>query len=431
MQTLSIETDAQGVALVTFDVPGRSMNTITAAVQHDLGLLAERLRTDPAIRGAVICSGKPSGFCAGADLGEMTADIDGWRAGRTQDELRPGVESAGGYSRRLRALETCGKPLAAAIAGLALGGGLELALACHIRVAVDDPKLRLGLPEATIGLMPGAGGTQRLPRLIGVEASLPHLLEGRLIAPADALAGGVLHAVTPADELIAACRRRVLEAAEATAAWDRKGYTLPGGGPNSAAGYQSFPYAVARLMGASGGNYPAQANILRAVYEGVQVPIEAGLRIESRYFFNTVRDPRADAMVQTLFVGRQVLTKDTGSAETYLERLRAAWNAQAHTLVEEGVSPSLVVGAARRVGGWAPDLTAAAVSSPHLHLLEAPLVQELGRRLLHAAAEAARLGLDAGEVADPQSADVLAVKAGYPAWTGGPLSYLRQTTAQA
>ena len=252
------------------------------------------------------------------------------------------------------------------------------------------------------------------------------ILEGRPIAPADALAGGVLHALAPADELIATCRRRVLEAVDAAAPWDRKGYKLPGGGPNSAAGYQSFPYAVARLMGASGGNYPAQANILRAVYEGVQVPIDAGLRIESRYFFNTVRDPRADAMVQTLFVGRQAMNKAgvDWNAEVYLERLRSAWNAEAQAMVEQGSALTLVAGVARRVGGWSPDVTAIAMPSPYPHLPNSALLDELGRRLLQAGARAAKLSLEAGEIADTQSADVLAVNAGFPAWTGGPLSYL-------
>src|SRR3546814_3126806 len=131
-------------------VPGRSMNAISASVQRDLDVLVAAIKSDDSIRAMVLQSGKESGFCAGADLTEMPADMARWRAAETEEEKRAGALDAGGFSQRIRAIETCGKPVAAVIAGLALGGGLELALGCHFRVAVDDPKLRLALPEASI-----------------------------------------------------------------------------------------------------------------------------------------------------------------------------------------------------------------------------------------------------------------------------------------
>ncbi|CAM8664633.1 Short-chain-enoyl-CoA hydratase [Sphingobium sp. AntQ-1] len=135
MENFTLEVGADGVAIVTFAMPNRSMNIISHAVQDDLGLLAQRLHQDDAIVGAILCSGKASGFCAGADLVELQVDIERWREAATQEDLRAGLGEAGGFSRRIRNLETVGKPLVAVIGGVVLGGGLELALGCHHRIA--------------------------------------------------------------------------------------------------------------------------------------------------------------------------------------------------------------------------------------------------------------------------------------------------------
>ena len=155
MENFKIDVDADGIALITFDVPGRSMNTLTSSVMAEIPQLVERIKTDDAIKGAVITSGKTSGFCAGADLGDIAGGMIGGAS--LQDAYDAGWKMNGA----LRALETCGKPVAAAINGLALGGGLELTLACHYRVVADESKIQLGLPEIKVGLFPGGGGTQR------------------------------------------------------------------------------------------------------------------------------------------------------------------------------------------------------------------------------------------------------------------------------
>lgn len=171
LETFTWEVDSDGIAHAIFDVPGRSMNTLTGKAVADIIAITKEVATNDAIKGLVLSSGKASGFCAGADLGEM-----GDRAGgggdakkKSVDELKKEQFEAGfSLNGTLRKLETCGKPVAVALNGLALGGGLEVALACHYRVAANDnPKIQFGLPEAKIGLLPGAGGTQRLPRLIG------------------------------------------------------------------------------------------------------------------------------------------------------------------------------------------------------------------------------------------------------------------------
>ncbi len=423
MRNFNIEIDADGIAVVRFDIPGRSMNVITAETQADLVVLAARIAEDPAITGAVLVSGKSSGFCAGADLGEMEHDIAQWRAADTQAELSAGVATAGRYSRALRLLETCGKPLAAAVGGLALGGGLELALACPIRVGIDDPKLRLAFPEATIGLMPGAGGTQRLPRLMGIARALPYLLEGTLIPPAVAVETRILHEIVPASSLVEAAKARVRGSIDPAASWDRKGFTLVGGLPHSDAGYRAVPFAIAAVAGTSGSNHPAKANILRAVYEGVQVPIDAGLRIESRYFFNTVRSAQAASMIATSFTTRQNAAKAGTSLDNpvYAKRLRDAWDGEAAMLVDEGLPATLVRQVAGHAGGWAPLVDERGQRSPHHDLPDPVTLTRIRDRLFLAVESAAKAAIDDGVVAGSGIANLLAVQAGFPVWTGGPI----------
>ncbi len=306
METLKIDVDADGIALVTFDVPGRSMNTITSKVAEELPQVIERIRTDAAIKGAVITSGKRTGFCAGADLGEM-GSRDG-AGGTPEQQLQAAFDRSSRLNLELRKLETCGKPVAAAINGLALGGGLEITLACHYRVVGDHPKTQLGLPEAKVGLLPGGGGTQRLPRLIGVMAAAPYLLEGKSMKPQEAKSAGVVdEVVEPGKEVEAA--KAWVKTGDPVARWDKKGFKVPGGGPYSAGGTQLFIMGNAMLRKQSYGNYPAQINIMKCVYEGLQVPMDAALRIESRYFVKTLMTPQAKGMIRTLFLSMQELNK--------------------------------------------------------------------------------------------------------------------------
>ena len=319
MENFTIDVDADGIALVTFDVPGRSMNTLTAKVIAEFSEVTARIKTDPAIKGAVITSGKASGFCAGADLGEMGSGAIGG-GGEPQSEdarLKAQFEAAFSLNRTFRALETCGKPVAAAINGLALGGGLEITLATHYRVVADNPKIQLGLPEAKVGLLPGAGGTQRLPRLIGMQAAAGLILEGKPSSPKDALKLGFIDAVVPADQLVEAAKTWVKEKGDPVARWDKKDFKIPGGGPSSPGGAQIFVMGNALLRKQSHGNYPAQLNIMKCFYEGLQVPIDAGLRIETRYFLKTMATPQAKAMIRSLFLSMQELSKGAARPEGF------------------------------------------------------------------------------------------------------------------
>ncbi|MGJ7541688.1 3-hydroxyacyl-CoA dehydrogenase NAD-binding domain-containing protein [Variovorax sp. LT1R16] len=301
---LRFEVDADGIALITLDVADRPMNVFTPAFSADLRAAVAELTQRADVRGAVITSGKRNGFLAGADL----KDFVGFHArGTTAVEA---AELIAESAQPLRALERCGKPVAVAVNGLALGGGFELCLACHHRVLVDDPRAVVGLPEVTVGLLPGGGGTQRLPRLIGIERALPLLLTGRHVAPAEALALGLVDAVVPAGELIATARRWVLAQSEAQQPWDMKGYRVPGGtGALAPHANGSFGATVARIRRETQDNYPAPLAILSAVYEGTQLPIELGLRIEAQYFGPLLAGPVARNLMRTLFVNRGAAQK--------------------------------------------------------------------------------------------------------------------------
>lgn len=307
MQTfdnLHIEIDADGVALLSIDVQGRSLNVWTPAFCQDLEQAVEMLAASDEVCGIVVTSGKPRGFVAGGDLTDfVTIHERGLSAAQAAQEYGEG-------SRVLRALEICGKPVAAAINGLALGGGLELALACHYRVLTDAPGTQVGLPEVTVGLLPGGGGTQRLPRLIGVSAALPLLLSGRHLTAEEALKAGVVHKIAPTDQLLDIARKWVLANPDACAPWDVKGFQVPGGvgalAPHAAT---SFGLGTAQVRRDTQDTLPAPLAILSAVYEGTQLPIDKALHIENKYFGRLLVGAVARNLMRTTFVHRQAARK--------------------------------------------------------------------------------------------------------------------------
>ncbi|MGK2286590.1 3-hydroxyacyl-CoA dehydrogenase NAD-binding domain-containing protein [Pedomonas sp. V897] len=303
--TIKFDVDADGVALLVIDVPGQSMNVITPDFVRDLNAAIDRISGEDAIKGAVITSGKDSGFMAGADLKWIGGLIASVRAsgGASAGQI---FEQAFSLNAVFRRLETCGKPVAIAINGLAMGGGLELALACHYRVVADNPKIQLGVPEVLVGLLPGAGGTQRLPRLMGIQAALMTMAQGKSLHPAEAKAMNVVHEVAPAAEIVARAKAWVLANPKAVQPWDVKGFKIPGGsGPFNPAIAQLFMGAAPMVMKETLGNYNAPKAILSAVYEGTQLPFDRAIRLESKYFTKLLMDPQAGNMIRTLFVNKQ------------------------------------------------------------------------------------------------------------------------------
>src|SRR6516164_4453247 len=304
--------DGDGIALLTWDVPDRSMNVITLQGIDELSAIVEELAADAAIKGVVITSAKEA-FCAGADLTLLES------LGRTFATLvkEQGEEQAAARlfeeSRKLsllyRRLETCGKPWVAAINGTAVGGGFELALACHYRIAAQNPKTRLGLPEIKVGLFPGAGGTIRISRMLAPADALQFLLKGDQLRVERAKAMKLIDAVVPPDDLIKAAKDWIKAGGKAKNPWDVDGFRLPGGLVYSKMGMMTFPAANAIYRRETYDNYPAARAILQVVYEGLQLPIDQALRVESRYFAKILRSPEAAAMIRSLFLSMQELNK--------------------------------------------------------------------------------------------------------------------------
>ncbi len=312
LKNFRFETDADGVALATWDMPDRSMNVITEAVMDELAHIIETVAGDAAVKGCVITSGKDN-FSGGADLTMLQG------LGRAYERLKAeaGEEAAMTRffeeSRRLsllfRRLETCGKPFAAAISGICLGGAFELALACHHRVVSDDPKTRVGLPEIKVGLFPGGGGTQRVARLMQTGDALQMLFKGEQIRPLMARNMGLVHAVAGKDEIVAQAKAWILGGGSAVAPWDVPKFKAPSGKVYSPAGMMIWPPANAIYRRETHDNYPAAKAILASVYEGLQLPMDLALKVESRYFAMILRTTEAQAMIRTLFISMGELNK--------------------------------------------------------------------------------------------------------------------------
>lgn len=301
--TIKYSVDQDGIALLTIDLPGKSMNVLTPELMTDLETLVQRVAGDEGVKGAVITSGKQA-FIAGADIKDMVTAYD---RGITEKEA---FEFSHALNRRFRLMETCGKPFAVAMNGLALGGGLEVCLACHYRVMTDDPRAVVGFPEVNIGLLPGAGGTQRLPRLIGVAEALPLILQSKNVNGQKALELGIVHELAPTDQVVERARAWVLENGDPVQPWDQKGYKVPGGsGAMTPKNAQNYMVGTSLLAGKTHHNYPAPIAAMSAIYEGCITPIDAGLNIESQYFATLLAGPVARNMMRTLFVSKGAADK--------------------------------------------------------------------------------------------------------------------------
>jgi len=295
--TIQYTVDQDGIAILTIDLPGKSMNVLTPELMTDLETLVDRAVTDEAVKGLCIASSKKT-FIAGADIKDMVTAYD---RGMTHKQA---FEFSYGLNRTLRKMETCGKPVAAAINGLALGGGLEVCLACHYRVLADDPRAVLGFPEVNIGLLPGAGGTQRTPRLIGFREAATMILQCRNQKPEQALKLGLVHELAPADQVVERARRWLLEEGDPVAPWDKKGFKIPGGGLMHPGTVQTFIMGNSLLAKNTKHNYPGPIAAQSAIFEGCNTSFDQGLKIESEYFGSLLAGPVARNMMRSLFVNK-------------------------------------------------------------------------------------------------------------------------------
>lgn len=308
------------IAFITWEMTTSPMNVLNDESIPEFEAALKRAYADESVKGVIISSNKPE-FVAGADLKMILRNNDKDPAEMQKVSLE--------LNRVFRSIETSGKPTVAAINGTALGGGYEICLACHYRVALNNPKTLIGLVEVTIGLLPGAGGTQRLPRMIGMQAALPLILEGKKVGVQEAKNLGMVDAIadTPADMLAQA--RSWIEANGTSAQpkpvkpWDeidrktgkivgRDNFKVPGGTVQSVVGVQTFSAGTAMLMDKTKGNYPAPLAIMACVYEGLQVNIDRALVIESRYFAEVATSKVAKSLIQTMFLGLNEANKGVG-----------------------------------------------------------------------------------------------------------------------
>lgn len=294
LKNFSAQSD-NGIITVTIDQTERKMNVIGDGFNEAFATITDAFINDQDAKGLILTSGK-STFVVGADIDQLATIETAEQAFDLVEDLKTS----------LRKLETSGKPVVAAITGTALGGGLELALACHYRIAIDSPKTssttKLGLPEVKLGLLPGGGGTQRLPRLIGIQKTLELMTQGKELRPQQALEIGFIDDVAhDDDELISKAKAWINDNPKAQQPWDKKGFKIPGGDSNHPKMVQVFSMAPAMANQKSHGNYPAITHILSSVFEGCLTDIDNGLKIESRFFVACVLSDVSKNMINSLW----------------------------------------------------------------------------------------------------------------------------------
>ncbi|MGI3200783.1 3-hydroxyacyl-CoA dehydrogenase NAD-binding domain-containing protein [Streptomyces sp. GLT-R25] len=304
--TIRWEQDETGVVTLVLDDPAQSANTMNQAFRDSLTVIADRLeaavQADPdSIRGIVFTSAKKT-FFAGGDLRDLIRV--------TPETAQQLLDGGLAIKRDLRRIETLGKPVVAAMNGAALGGGFEIALACHHRVALDAPGSKIGCPEVTLGLLPGGGGVVRTVRLLGIaDALLKVLLQGTQYSPQRALENGLVHEVAATPEDMLAKARAFIDAnPESSQPWDKPGYRIPGGTPSNpkfAANLPAFPANLRKQT--NGAPYPAPRNILAAAVEGSQVDFETAQVIEARYFVELAAGQTSKNMIQAFFFDLQAV----------------------------------------------------------------------------------------------------------------------------
>lgn len=301
MTALRCEMEEGGVLIATMDLPGHAMNVLNDELALPLAELATRLESDAEVKALILRSAKPD-FLAGADVDRLHALATAQEA---FDEARR-------FKVFIRRLERCGKPVVAVLNGRCLGGGLEIAMGCHWRIAVNDGKARLGLPEVKLGLLPGGGGTQRLPRLVGMQQALQWMMEGTEVHAEQALASGLVNELAAdAEEALFKARAWIAQQGgkKPLQPWDAPKFRYPGGDSRSPAVAQLMSVAPSMASAKSWGNYPALTHILSSVFEGGLTDIDRALEIESRFFAACVMSPASRNLISTLWYQLNALKK--------------------------------------------------------------------------------------------------------------------------
>lgn len=298
-EALHLELGADAILVATMDLPGHSMNILTDELATPLIALAARLESDAGVKGLILRSAKKD-FLAGADVDRLRA------LGTAQEAFDESMR----FKSFIRRLERCGKPVVAILHGLCLGGGLEVAMGCHWRLVVDDGRARLGLPEVKLGLLPGGGGTQRLPRLVGMQQALQWMAEGTHVPAALALSSGLVNAsAANAEDALTQARAWIAATPKPVQPWDAPKFRYPGGDSRSPSAAQLLAIGPSMAAAKSFGNYPALSHIMSSVFEGGLTDIDRGLEIESRYFAACAISPASRNLIGTLWYQLNAIKK--------------------------------------------------------------------------------------------------------------------------
>ena len=273
-QAVQTNLDQDGILTITFDMPGRSANVLNDELSDGFTAAVAEIENNTDVKGAILTSAKKD-FLVGADIDKVFAI----------EKPEEAMTLADDFKAMLRRIELSGKPVVAALNGSALGGGYELAMACHHRIALNEPRIQVGLPEAKLGLLPGGGGTQRLPRMIGIQKALPLLLEGKSLRPDKALSSKLVDELAESrDELLSKAKAWCLANPSAKQPWDVKGFRFPGGDSKHPAIAQLWAIAPSMTNAKTQDNFPVVIDIMSCVFEGGLVDFDTALSVESRYF---------------------------------------------------------------------------------------------------------------------------------------------------
>ena len=297
---LSYEVDVDGIGLITINMEEHPTNLFSPDFMETYFDIAGKAIADSNVKGVVVTSSRRM-FMAGADLKLLEKAV-----GDAESFYKNSLK----MHKHLRDIETGGKPFVAAINGHALGGGLELCLNCHYRIAVNDPKLKIGFPEIKVGLFPGAGGTCKAPYLMGIQSAMMALLQGTNHNPTKAKSVGLIHAtVDSIEELLPAAKKWILETPNAVQPWDDRKHKIPGGGLFTPNGVQTIVGGIGNVRKITHGNYPSAGYILSVIHDGIQVKFDRALEIEARYFTKAIMSKEAKNMIRTGFFAIQDASK--------------------------------------------------------------------------------------------------------------------------
>lgn len=429
-----VELIEDGIAHLIFDMPGRTMNVFSNRAIHEAEAIADWLPKS-GLKGLVISSGKETAFCAGADLGELAQAYAMIIAAPAPQRWQLARDHFAPIGRAFRKLETAGVPVAFAIDGLALGGGCEFALAGHYRVLTDNPATALGLPESLVGLLPGGGGTQRMPRFVGIAAAMPVLLEAARFTPDTAVAAGVADRVVPRGQEIAACLEWLRGAPAPQQPWDRADWIAPSAAKVTAA----LAELRAGRQAETGGHFPAVTAILDCVEDGLPLGMDAAVQKELDIFAGLIIRPEPRDMISSLFLGKQTWQKQrkTGALpaayDAVIAGVRGAWADIAARLGPEAVTSAMHWArfAPQRWEGAAPRAPSSAALGDRAGIaptgmwVDAPQGndQQVAGALLGAAVLAALEAAPDLSAEDRRAADFQTVtELGFPAYLGGPFA---------